>query len=147
MIDASLSLNLVLPLQPYFAQARSLVQSWQQVRVGLIAPPLYEREVDSAVLRRVRRGELTVAAAEAAQELLDELPVDIIQDRAVRLRARQIAAQFNQERVYDATYAALAGFRRCEFWTADRDFHNAVKAALPYVRFVGEYLGDAPTAA
>lgn len=145
VIDASLSLNLVLPLQPYFGQARRLDQLWQQRRVGLIAPPLYESEVDSVVLRRIRRGELTVAAAASAQALLDELPVDIIQDRSVRPRARQIAARFNQERVYDATYAALAELTRCEFWTADRDFHHAVNEGLPYVRFVGEYLADAST--
>jgi predicted nucleic acid-binding protein len=112
----------------------------------LIAPPLFESEVDSAVRRRVRRGEFTVAAAAAAQGLLDELPVDIVQDRNVRPRARQIASQFNQNQVYDATYAALAELRRCEFWTADRDFHNAVKNGLPYVRFVGEYRNDDPPA-
>lgn len=121
-----------------------MVQSWQQNRIGLIAPPLYESETDSAIRRRVRRGDLTLAAAAAAQGLLDELPVDIVQDRNVRVRARQIAAQFNQERVYDATYAALAEFRRCEFWTADREFHGAVKDGLSYVRFVGEFLGDNP---
>ncbi len=54
-------------------------------------------------------------------------------------RARQIARQFNQRRVYDATDAALAELRGCEFWTADRQFYEAVETALPFVKYLADY--------
>jgi len=41
--------------------------------------------------------------------------------------------------VYDATYAALAELRGCEFWTADKAFDDAVKAALPFVKYLPDY--------
>ena len=57
----------------------------------------------------------------------------------IRLRAREIARRFGQERVYDSTYAALAETRGCEFWTADYAFYMAVKDELAFVRFLAEY--------
>ena len=45
-------------------------------------------------------------------------------------RAREIARQSNQERVYDSIYAALAELRGCELWTADKAFYDAVKSKL-----------------
>ena len=57
----------------------------------------------------------------------------------MRQRAREIARQFNQRKVYDATYAALAELRGCEFWTADKVFYDAVKAGLPFVRYLPDY--------
>lgn len=38
-------------------------------------------------------------------------------------RAREIARQFGQERIYDSLYAALAELHGCEFWTADKVFY------------------------
>lgn len=54
-------------------------------------------------------------------------------------RAREIARLFNQERIYDSLYAALAELRGCEFWTADRLFYEAVKMALPFVKYLPDY--------
>jgi predicted nucleic acid-binding protein len=54
------------------------------------------------------------------------------------LRAPEIAVEFNQSLVYDATYAALAEIAGCEFWTADREFYEAVREGLAYVKFIGE---------
>jgi len=50
-----------------------------------------------------------------------------------------LAEQFNQRFVYDATYAALAELRGCEFWTADKTFYDAVKAALTFVKYLPDY--------
>ncbi len=57
----------------------------------------------------------------------------------VRRRARQIAEQFNQRFVYDATYTALAELRGCEFWTADKVFYDTVKAVLLFVKYLPDY--------
>lgn len=39
----------------------------------------------------------------------------------------------------DATYAALAELRGCEFWTADKVFYDAVKATLSFVKYLPDY--------
>jgi len=54
-------------------------------------------------------------------------------------RAREISRQFNQERIYDSIYAALAELRGCEFWTADKAFYDAVKSTLLYVKYLPDY--------
>jgi len=57
----------------------------------------------------------------------------------MRRRAREIAREFNQTKVYDSTYAVLAELRGCEFWTADKAFYDAVKDALSYVKYLPDY--------
>jgi len=137
-IDASLAINFIIPAQPYHAQANALLRSWAAEQASLVAPPLFESEADSVIRRYLYQGLLDQDAGKAAQDLLDALPVTIVQDTRVRKRARQIAETFKQDRVYDATYSALAELMGCEFWTADQAFHQAVKNGLDYVRFVGE---------
>ena len=137
-IDASLAINFVVPAQPYHSQTMALFRSWAEEPASLVAPPLFESEADSVILRYVRRGLLDEDAGRSAQELLNALPITILQDARVRGRAREIAKTFAQSRVYDATYAALAELVSSEFWTADRRFHRTVKDNLPYVRFVGD---------
>ncbi len=139
VIDASLAINFVIPAQPYHAQTAALFRGWAAAQMVLAAPPLFESETDSVIRRYVYQGVLDRDAGRAAQELMDALPVRIVHDGRVRGRARQIAEAFNQDRVYDATYAALAGLMGCEFWTADRAFHRVVNDSLQHVRFVGEF--------
>ena len=43
------------------------------------------------------------------------------------------------ERCADAVYAALAELRGCEFWTADKVFHDAVAGELAFVKYLADY--------
>lgn len=99
--------------------------------IRLIAPPLFENETESVIQEEVFFGHVSVA--DKALRALDRAGVQIIYDPRVKERARQIARQFNQRRVYDATYAALTELRGCEFWTADKAFYDLVKAVLTFV--------------
>jgi len=107
--------------------------------VRLIAPPLFVSEVDTVIRKRVYDGRLSPADARKAYTGLDQVTVHLVAPLNLRRRAREIAEQFNQRTVYDATYAALADLRGCEFWTADKAFYNAVKEALLFVRCLPEY--------
>jgi len=82
---------------------------------------------------------LSLADAQKAYAVLDRAPVQIVTHPNLRQRARELAEQFNQRTVYDATYAALADLRGCEFWTADRVFDEVVKRALPFVKYLADY--------
>ncbi|MCD6335257.1 MAG: type II toxin-antitoxin system VapC family toxin, partial [Candidatus Latescibacteria bacterium] len=71
--------------------------------------------------------------------ILDAAPVRIVEVSHLRQRAREIAELSNQRFVYDATYAALAELRGCEFWTADKAFYHAVKTILPFVKVLPDF--------
>ena len=137
--DASVVVKLVFKGEPHRAAARRLLRDCFVNRVTLIAPPLFATEVDTAVRKRVYDGRITPSEANLAYAGLDKVPVQLETHSRLRQRAREIAEQFNQRTVYDSTYAALAEIRVCEFCTADRAFFDAVKAVLPFVRYLADY--------
>ena len=105
----------------------------------MIAPPLFESEVDTVIRKRVVAGKLSLEDAHKAYWVLDRAPVQIATHPDLRQKARDIAERFNLPAVYDATYAALAELRGCEFWMADKVFHDVVKAVLPFVKYLPDY--------
>ncbi len=106
-------------------------------------------EITNALHKRVLRAELE---DEEAELLLTGLLVsgpELDNDRAVHVRALEIARVFRRPSTYDSHYVALAEREGCECWTADERFYNAVSGSLPWVRCVGEVTsapGDATSA-
>jgi predicted nucleic acid-binding protein len=137
VIDASLAAAFALPDEAMYAKARALIASLAKENAQLIAPPIFESEADSIIRRNVYLEVLDESAGAAALAIMDALQVEIVYEPATRLRAREMARQTNQVRVYDSTYAALAEARSVELWTADERFYNAVSGALPFVKFIG----------
>jgi predicted nucleic acid-binding protein len=107
--------------------------------ITLIAPPLFESETDSIIQTRIFENRVTWDIADKTYKLLDNAPVAIVTHPLMRQRSREIAKQFNQRKVYDATYAALAELRNCDLWTADKAFYEAVKDALSFVKYLPNY--------
>jgi predicted nucleic acid-binding protein len=138
-IDASVAVKLVLKGESHRATARRLLKNCIVNNVTLIAPPFFASEADTAIRKRVYDGKLSAADANKAFAGLDKLPVHLFTHPKLRQRAREIAEQFNQRTVYDATYAALAELRGCEFWTADKMFYDMVKGGLLFVKYLPDY--------
>lgn len=138
-IDASVIVKLVLKGESHRIRARRLLRDCIANNVTLIAPPLFEGETDTAIRKRVHDSKLSLTDAKKAFTGLDRVPVQLITHPNIRRRAREIAEQFNQRTVYDATYAALAELRGCEFWTADKVFYDDVKATLSFVKYLPNY--------
>mgnify|MGYP001043962679 CR=1 FL=1 len=138
-VDASIAIKWAVKKEPNRNKARALLSDAGTEAIRLIVPPIFPTEVDSAIRKRVFDGKMSLGEARKAYAILDAAPVDIVDMPGVRHRAREIAERFNQRFVYDAHYAALAGLRGCEFWTADKIFYDAVKAGLPYVRYLLDY--------
>jgi predicted nucleic acid-binding protein len=136
--DACLSAKWVLP-EKFRARARALLNEWLSNDVQILEPPLWENELDSILREHVWAGTMSQADADAAQAALDAVPVTVKHISGVRKRAREIAKQANQQRVYDSVYAALAEIEDCELWTADYAFYKAVRASLPFVKYLGNY--------
>lgn len=138
-IDASVVVKLVLKGESHRVRARRLLRNCIANDVMLIAPPFFESETDTAIRKRVHDGKLSLTDAKKAFAGLDRVHVQLITQPNLRQRAREIAEQFNQRTVYDATYVALAELRGCEFWTADKVFYDAVKATLSFVKYLPDY--------
>jgi predicted nucleic acid-binding protein len=137
VVDASLALKWV-EREPYNDEASQLLESWQKQRRRLTAPTLFAYEATNALAKRVKRGQLTVEVAkERLASLLENGPA-LEHDVAVNLRALEIMHRFSLPSAYDAHYLALAESRQCECWTADERLWNAVKGALPWVRWLGQ---------
>ena len=143
VLDASGAAAFAIPDEKHHISAKACIAglAWQGAR--LIAPPLWECEIDSILRRRVYLGTMNAEAALAALRILDALQVEIIYDASTRVLARSISEQLNQVRVYDSTYAAMAQQRSCALWTADERFYNGATnegagGLLPFVRFIGD---------
>ncbi len=48
-----------------------------------------------------------------------------------------LAHQLRRPTTYDCYYLALAERYQCELWTGDQRFYNAVKDAIPWVKWIG----------
>jgi predicted nucleic acid-binding protein len=140
-VDASVIVKLALESEAHVTTARRLVRESVAAGFRLIAPPIFPAEVDSVIRRCVYTGRLKAEDASLAYRVLDRAPVEVVSHRDLRRLARELADRFNQRTVYDATYAALAELRGCEFWTADKAFCESIGAGLPFVRFIGDYSG------
>lgn len=138
-VDASIAVKWAVKGEPFRAKARAFLSDAGASGTRLIAPPIFISEADSAICKRVFDGRMTADEARKAYAILDTAPVKIVDMPGVRQRAREIAEQFNQQFVYDATYAALAELRGCEFWTADKAFYDAVKIVLTFVKYLPDY--------
>ena len=138
-IDASLAAKWYLRGEHYRGKALQILRESQTAGIRMIAPPLFVMELDGIVQSRVADGIISSDAADRILEAIDFAPIVIIDHPETRRRARQIARLTDQRKVYDATYAALAELRGCDFWTADRAFYEAVRADLSFVKYLADY--------
>jgi predicted nucleic acid-binding protein len=138
-VDASVAIKWVLKSEMWRKNARRFLRDSAKANFTLIAPPLYEYETESVLQRQVYSGLLTIVEADAALKQLAVIGVQIVTHPNMVKRAREIARQFSQPRIYDSLYAALSELRDCEFWTADKAFYSAVMKALPFVKYLPDY--------
>lgn len=138
-IDASIAVKWAVKAEPHRKKARAFLKDAGEKGIILIAPPIFTSEADSAICKRIYDGKMASDEARKAYAILDVVPVKIVDVPEMRQRAREIAEQFNQRFVYDATYAALAELRGCDFWTADKAFYDTVKKVLKFVKYLPDY--------
>lgn len=138
-VDASVAIKWVVKSETWRKKARQLLLESLRNSYTLIAPPLFAYETESVLQGRLHAGVMTVAAVDEALTRLATFGVRLATHPDMVTRARSIARQFNQARIYDSLYAALAELRGCEFWTADRRFYDAVKANLTCVKYLPHY--------
>jgi predicted nucleic acid-binding protein len=144
-VDASLAVKVVVP-EVDSEQAEALFTAWMTTGTQLIAPAFFDVETDSILRQKVvLRQELTLEQAQRAWVTLQTLPIQQLSVGGQRQRAWDIATDLALVTVYDATYLALADLRGCEFWTADARLVHRVKARLPFVKWLGDYVPRRPS--
>jgi len=143
VVDASLAAMWAVP-EPYSEAAVSLADRWVHEGTRLFAPCLMLAEVNNALYKRIVRGEMSLATAQAALDAVLRFSVEIREEPGLRARAMQLARQFRRPTTYDCQYLVLAELLDCELWTGDQRFYNAVRRAFPKVKWVGQHRERAP---
>lgn len=136
VIDASLAAMWAIP-EPHSQQALTLASRWARMGTRLLAPCLLVAEVTNAIYRRVTRGELDLSTARVALKIVLGFSIEIREEPGIPDRAMELAHRFKMPTTYDCHYLALAERYQCELWTGDQRFHNAVKDAIPWIRWIG----------
>ena len=135
-VDASIVLRYV--LQPDNAPIKKLWKSWLESETRLVAPSLLFYEVTNALYQQQRNKILSPETIWQTLELSLELPINLINESGLHLRAREIAMQYNLPAAYDAHYLALAEQMKTDLWTADMRLVNILKPfKLKWVKGVG----------
>ena len=122
VVDASVAVKWLLP-EPNDAQALRLLHGHD-----LLAPDLVFVEVASALAKRVRRQEATVAETMRAMEYLGAVHIQVQPAQPLLPLALELASRFGRT-VYDSVYLAVAMIRHCPLVTADRRLYKALAAS------------------
>jgi hypothetical protein len=138
VVDASLAAMWAVP-EPYSQAALSLADHWAQEGTQLFAPCLMLAEVNNALYKRIVRGEMNLAAAQAALDVILGFSVEIREQPGLQAHAMRLARQLRRPTSYDCQYLVLAEFLDCELWTGDQRFHNAVRRAFHRVKWIGQH--------
>lgn len=135
-VDASIVLRRA--LQPDDDAIKELWQSWVEDEVRLVAPTLLFYEVTNGLYQQQRNKVLSPETIGKALELALDLPINLINEANLHLRAREIAMEYNLPATYDAHYLALAEWMDIDLWTADMRLINTLKPfKVKWVKGIG----------
>ena len=144
VVDANIAFKWIVD-EEYSHEARALFLNWRSEQTQVMAPTWFLFEIVNIFYQRIRRGHLTLDAATRMMVELQAAGVELIEyDGSLHARALELAHRFRLGAAYDAHYLALAEREECELWTADERLWNSVRAALGWVRWIGD---PSPTSA
>ncbi|OQW91045.1 MAG: hypothetical protein BWK78_05660, partial [Thiotrichaceae bacterium IS1] len=120
MIDANVAVWTVLPTVAT-ENLDGRLTDWHQQGHQLIVPDFWLAEVTSVVRQLVYTKTITMAEGNTAIADLVTLGVEIVPlSLELCQSAFAWAARFQQSKVYDSLYVALAEQRQAELWTGDK---------------------------
>jgi predicted nucleic acid-binding protein len=124
-VDASVVVRYV--LQPENEALQKLWKTWASKEVRLIAPSLLFYEVTNALYQHQRNKLISAETIWQTLELTLDLPINLITEAKLHIRARELAIQYNLPATYEAHYLALAEWMNADLFTADTRLINSVK--------------------
>lgn len=126
VVDASIVVDWVAPDADPELPAVALLAQLAADDAELVAPRLLIEEVSNALLTGVRRGRWSGGAADSAQTLLRQLPVQLLDEPRDLERAWDLARRYDNHPIYDLLYVALAERRETQLVTADARLRQAL---------------------
>ena len=135
-VDASLVMAWLLP-EELSAQAFALRELWERQDAELVAPPMLEIEVPSALRQAAYRRRITMGEGDEALQAFLDMGIRIRQPTGLLSQAWNLGKAVNAPRLYDVYYLALAEMEGCELWTADRRFVNLVGSRSAPAKWLG----------
>jgi len=135
--DASVVLKWQLDDEDHIAQATALRDDfYARGAVNVIAPHLLVYEVVNGIATATR---MKRVSSDRAMEALVNLMALGVELREVEpLRVLEASLRYRLA-AYDAAYLALAEVEKCDLWTGDRSFYQAVRGELAWVNWIGDY--------
>jgi predicted nucleic acid-binding protein len=124
VIDASVVAKLLLQEDGWQLAAALLATAAE-----LHAPDLIVAEIVNVIKTRVRRGDLTAPAADAALTAFREMALHLHEASPLAHEALRIAIEYDRSG-YDALYVALALQLNMTVITADRRLYNAMSTRV-----------------
>jgi len=139
VIDSNVAVWAVLPKVAILNTTNHLI-NWHQQGHRLVVPDFWLAEATSVVRQLVYTKTITMAEGNTAIVDLFTLGVEIVPlSLELCQSAFAWAARFQQSKVYDSLYVALAEQRQAELWTGDKRLVNrARQLKLEWVHWVGE---------
>jgi predicted nucleic acid-binding protein len=138
VVDANLAVNTALNL------SENLERFWgrlNQAQIIPCAPRLWMSETTTAVRAYLAQKQINAEEAEQALHTIHALRVEIIdEDKALCLRALELAGILGQSKAYVAFYLAVAEKLEAELWTADERLRNHCRGdlGLEWVHWINE---------
>ena len=139
VIDASVAVRWVIKDDPLHTKSLELLHTARQNDIALIAPPLFEYEIESVLQRYLNLGRMQIQKADEALEFIQSVGISFVVVSEMVVYARKLARQFKKNAIYDSLNVALAERRGCDFWTADKALYNSVRKELAYVKLLGDF--------
>ncbi len=140
VIDASATVNAVLPTKVKKGDALDLFVRWQQAKLMLVAPEIWLPEVVSVIRNLIFGRMISSDEGEIAVDDIFRLGVKVIpSDQKLCKGALLWASRLGQSKAYDSFYMALAEGLGAALWTADQRLANAAQQLeVSWVHWIGE---------
>jgi predicted nucleic acid-binding protein len=136
-LDTSVWIPYLVP-EVYQSQAVTLVAEALSLNIRLVAPAFAWAEVGFVLRKKTRLGVITTEEALGFFEDFCELPIDYIEEEAMRSKSWEIAEKYGLSTLYNAAFLACAEMTSAEFWTADAALVRQVTPRPAYLREIGE---------
>ena len=136
-LDTSVWIPYLVP-EVYQPQSRKLIAEALSLSIRLVAPAFAWAEVGSVLRKKTRMGVITAEEALGFFEDFCELPINYIEEEAIRAITWKIADKYGLCTLYDAAFLACAESVSAEFWTADAALVRQLMPRPAYLQEIGE---------
>lgn len=133
VVDASVVVDWVAPAADPKGPAGRLLTRLAQGSVPVLGPRLLLEEVANALVTGIRRGRWSGSEADIAHSLLQQLPLELVDERQDLDRAYELSRRYDEHPVHDLVYVAVAERLNEQLITADETLLRRL-VTLPFVR-------------